>query len=332
MPEILSLLRETFQAQPDSPNLDPGLLRWKYFDSGPDSGNSRSYVIRKGQAIAAHACAWPIRLATPGGLVNAIQMLDWASSKKAPGFGVILARKLEEMAPVLITVGGSEATHEVLPKIGFARYASFGYYARVLRPWRQFLTRPSEGPKALPRLIRNMLWSRSPIPSTRDWSSQAARPDPDLLARLDAQAAAYPRSIYSVAFLGFMLRCPGTPIRYFSLIKDGSVQGYFLLTRVGGQTRLADLRILSTQLDDWISACAAMVHAACQDPDACELVATAPLPLVAMALEKTGFRSRGSLPVFVRDPRQLLSAAGQIQLSMLDDDSAYLNYPEPYAT
>ena len=81
------------------------------------------------------------------------------------------------------------------------------------------------------------------------------------------------------------------------------------------------------------SACAAMVRAAQQDPDACELVAIAPLPHIALALESNGFRSRGSIPVFVRDPRELLARAEQIHLSMLDDDSAYLNFPEhPYAT
>ena len=334
IPEILSLLKEAFSAQPDSPNLEPGLLRWKYFDHGPDSGSSRSYVIRRGTSIAAHACAWPIRLITPSGLVNAVQMLDWAAAKNAPGSGVMLARKLEEISPVLITTGGSAATQEVLPRIGFTRQASFGYYARVLRPWRQFRTRPSEGRKALPRLIRNTLWSRSPLAPVRGWASQASvHPEAELLARLDAEAVIDPKSSYSAAFLEFMLRCPAARMRYFSLLKDGSAQGYFLLARVGGQARLADLRVLSTRPDDWLSACAAAVRTAAEDPNACELVATAPLPLVAAALEGNGFRPRGSIPVFVRDPRELLARSAQIHLSMLDDDSAYLNFPDhPYAT
>ena len=251
MPEILSLLREAFGAQPDSPNLEPGLLRWKYFDHNADPSSSRSYALRKGDMIAAHACAWPIRIATPRGPVNAVQMLDWAASKRAPGSGVLLARKLEEIAPVLITTGGSEATQEVLPKVGFTRRTPFGYYARVLRPWRQFRTRPREGRKDLPRLIRNTLWSRSPTAPVRGWSSRALpHPDAELLARLDAQPVPYPQSFYSPAFLEFMLRCPAAEVRYFSLIKDSSAQGYFLLARVGGQARLANLRVLSIQPDD----------------------------------------------------------------------------------
>jgi len=259
-------------------------------------------------------------------------MLDWASAKNVPGAGVLLARKLEEIAPVLITTGGSEATRQVLPKIGFTPRASFGYYARVQRPWLQFRTRPREGRKALPRLIRNTLWSRSSTAPGRGWSAQVSNPDEGLLVRLNAQAVAYPRSSYSAAFLEFMLRCPAARMRYFSLVKDGSTQGYFLLARVGGQARLADLRLLSTRADDWASACAAVTHSVSRDPDVCELAAIAPLPLIGDALERNGFRSRGGIPVFIRDPRELLARSGPIHLSMLDDDSAYLNYPEPYAT
>lgn len=290
-------------------------------------------MLRKGDAILAHACAWPICLATPTGTINAVQALDWAGARTSPGAGVAIMRKLESLAGVLITVGGSVETHQVLPRIGFAERGSIRLYARVLRPWKQFLTRPAEGSKGIPRLLRNTLWSRSALASGRGWTSQPASPDAEVLSALAAQTASQPESRYTVEFVNYMLRCPAARIQYFNLSKKNRPEGFFILSRVGGQVRLADLRILSREPEDWTSAYAVAMSAASQDPEACELLAAAPVPLVTTALESNGFRYRGSKPVFIRDPQGNLAGYDHIHLSMLDDDSAYLNFPDhPYST
>ena len=213
LPEILSLLRGAFKVPAETPNLQPRLLQWKYYDPGPAWAGSRSYVIRKGDTMVAHACVWPIRLATPSGSIDAIQALDWAGAQGVPGAGVILMRKLEGLAQVLITCGGSEDTHQVLPQIGFVRQqGSIGVYARVLRPWRQFRTRPAEGRKAIPRLLRNAWWSRSPVADADGWTSQPTPPSAEVLSALDTMPAGAPESRYRAEFLEFMQRCPGARI------------------------------------------------------------------------------------------------------------------------
>jgi hypothetical protein len=333
LPEILSLLREAYRAPADSPNLQSRLLRWKYYDAGPPWEGSRSYVLRKEDDMVAHASVWPIRLTTPSGASTVMRALDWASAVAVPGAGVMLMRKLEGMAAPVFAVGGSEDTLRVLPKIGFQQKTSFTLYARVLRPWRQSRTRPAGGRKAIPRLLRNAAWSRSPLAAVGGWASQPAPPSAGVLSALDAQPADPPESRHSVEFLEFMLRCPAAQVRHFLLLNQGRPQGFFMLARVGGQTRLADLRILGQQPEDWSAAYSVATRTALQDAEACELVAVAPVPLVARALEANGFRRRGSLPVLVRDPQGLLAGVEHIHLSMLDDDSAFLNFPEhPYAT
>jgi hypothetical protein len=334
LPEIVSFLRHAFHAPADAPNLSLPLLTWKYCGNGPEWNGSRSYVLRKGSAIAAHIGAWPIRLATPSGFVQALQAVDWASARESPGAGAALMNKLREMVPVLIVVGGSRDTQRVLPAMGFRQHGAAGIYARVLRPWRQFRTRRFEGPRALPRLVRNTVWSRSPVASAGGWTDRSSdRPDPRLLSRFGAQTRLYPESRCRSAFLEFMLRCPAAAFLYFELFREGDPQGYFVLSRVGGQTRLADLRIFSDKPADWAAAYAVAVRAAARDPQSCELLASAFVPAECLALEANGFRARGDKPVFVLDPKYVLGGPAHLHLSMLDDDSAYLNFPEnPYST
>ena len=334
LPEIVAFLRDAFQVPADSPNLNPRLLQWKYYEPGPDWEGSRSYVIRKGEALAAHSGVWPIRLATRSGCVQALQAVDWAGARSIPGAGSSLMKKLRGMAPVLITVGGSADTQRALPVMGFKVRGQASVYARVLRPWRQFRTRQFDGLRAFPRLGRNALWSRSPLVSMAGWTSEpSAHPDVNMLCRFGDRTANYPESRYNAGFLEFMLSCPAAKVRYFELSNNGNPQGYFVMSRVGGQARLADLRILSEDTRDWIAAYAAAVRVAAQDPAICELATSAFVPVVRQALEANGFQSRGANAIFVLDPGNVLGEPGNLHLSMLDDDSAYLNHPgNPYCT
>ena len=104
-----------------------------------------------------------------------------------------------------------------------------------------------------------------------------------------------------------------------------------MLSRVGGQCRLADLRIRSGKPDDWIAAYAVAARAARRDPQSCELATYATVPVACQALEANGFRMRGEMPVLALDRKNLLGDAAHLHLGMLDDDSSYLNNPaNPY--
>jgi len=106
-----------------------------------------------------------------------------------------------------------------------------------------------------------------------------------------------------------------------------------MLSRIGGQCRLADLRIHSERPEDWIAAYATATRAAARDRESCELVTYATVPLVCQALEANGFRMRSEMPVLALDKNNLLGNAPRLRLDMLDDDSSYLNNPaDPYCT
>ncbi len=105
--------------------------------------------------------------------------------------------------------------------------------------------------------------------------------------------------------------------------------GYFVLSRVNGQCRVARIRTPNLQ-----AGYALAVQAALDDPDACELVALSSTGAANHALEANHFHYREQRPVFVHDPQHLIPATSYpLDLDTLDDDMAYLNIPEyPYFT
>ena len=62
LPAIQHLLQLAFHTGPDSPNLDSALLKWKYYDAGPEWEGARSYALEKDGAMLAHGSLWPLRI------------------------------------------------------------------------------------------------------------------------------------------------------------------------------------------------------------------------------------------------------------------------------
>lgn len=307
LPAIQRLLQSAFHTGADSPNLDSALLKWKYYDAGLDWEGSRSYALEKDGAMLAHGSLWPLKI----GDVRAANLLDWAAVRFPPGMGVALVRKIAEISPVLISTGGSKATRAIMPRIGFRPAAHQNIYVRVLRPWKQLRTRPAEPlTRALARLARNYAWSVGSTVPLRQWSAERA-------ASLPNPAANH------------LLRCPSAAVSGWTLKHPGGRSGYFVLSRVGGQCRVARIRTTDLQ-----AGYALAVQAALEDPESCELVALSSNGDANRALEANHFHYREQRPVFVHDPQHLIPHESfPLDLDMLDDDLAYLNTPEyPYFT
>jgi hypothetical protein len=119
----------------------------------------------------------------------------------------------------------------------------------------------------------------------------------------------------------------------FELLEDEAPAGYFLLSRVGGQTRIADIRLDSGDPDQWSMAYSIAAATAASDPETCEILASASTPLVRDSLKRNGFRSRGNVPLFLYDPQHLLRNQPSMFWNMIEGDAAYLSDPAyPYAT
>lgn len=371
LPRIQELLRSAFGGSADAPYLNPAMLRWKYWATGTSWIGSRGYVLEQGGKLLAHVSVWPVKVHG----CDAVNLLDWAAVRFPPGMGVALVDRVAELAPILVSTGGSKATRAIMPRIGFQPVTNQNVYVRVLRPWKQHRTRPPEGlQRALSRLVRNALWSVAPPVPLRQWSCKPV----DSLAE-DAAAShllSCPAAVVRAWKLEGPARSDGRPRQGRSNVLAGetacpaeqhgrddrglkpvgrpqetmacpttlqecsnvklagetacpTLGRYFVLSRVGGQSRIARLRIDSERAEDLQAAYALALRAALEDAEACELAAVSSSGEVNEALEANGFRYRSQRPVFVRE--RAPSHAGPPELDMLDDDMAYLNVPEyPY--
>ena len=330
---VTGLLVSVFNSTPDAPFVNPQLLRWKYFDSGPQWNGSRSYLLRKAGQIHAHCAVWPLNLHVDGAEITCLCYIDWANRSDLPGAGFMLKKKLMKLADASIVVGGSTETRETVPKLGYVHVSDVTSFARVVRPWKQFRTRPSEPLlKGTARLSRNTLWTVSSSASiAKGWSAVQVDSFVDL-SDSDHQIP-YPTPWRSAEYLNFWLTCPAAEVKGYQVLYSESVYGYFLLSRVGGQTRIADIRLNSRDQQKWSAAYRLATNAAAQLPETCEILAAASTPLASDALLASGFRDRGSSPLFLYDPKKKLAGLPPIFWNMIEGDAAYLNDPAyPFVT
>ncbi len=342
LPELTEFLRAVFHASSDAPFVRPEMMRWKYFAPRPDWIGPRSYGMRSEGRICAHGCVAPVtfrrRPTSEGaaGLVTGMRVIDWAGGRQAPAAGVSIMRQLSGLTDTVLAIGGSPEAVRVFPKIGFQHRGNVEVFARVVRPWRQFRSDPyPRGWKAPLRLARSTLFSLPRLPGApAGWSCQAvAAFDHAICPALEFDAAGFTATARTPALLNYMLECPGAAFSGFLLRRGERVRGYFLLSHVAGQTRIADVRVDSESAEDWLAGFILATRQAAAHPATCEILAVASIRQGIDALRGIGYRFCRHDPIFVLDPRRRLADAPDLNLDLLVGDEAYLHVPAyPFET
>jgi hypothetical protein len=335
---LTKFLLSAFQLPPGAPFVQPDLLRWKYDTPRLDFAGPRSYIWKDAAGeIAAHACLCPVTYSLPAGDVRCSYLIDWAAARSSPGAGVSLLRSLAKNFDVLLAVGGSADTISILPKLGYRPAARLHFFARVLRPWQQFRSDPfPRGWKAPARLARNALWSRSGLPAPpAEWTAQStASFDMSCQPLFDARVhSPFASTRRTPGLMNYLLACPGTVYSAALLRQNGELRGWFVLSRAGGQMRIADLWLDSDLADDWAAAFGLALRTAMDDPEAYEVITSASIPLAVEAAAAAGFRPRHTEPIYTLDPKLLLAPAPGLNVTFLESDLAYHIDPAyPYLT
>jgi hypothetical protein len=322
---ISSLMMAGFKAGPEAPFLDQRLLHWKYFQPGPPWEGSRGYVLKDKGSILAHCGIWPINLSFLDKTVTCNCFMDWVSDRALPGAGFLLKRKLMTMAETAIVVGGTADTRAVVPKLGFECIGEVAFFVQIVRPWKQFRTRPTEGIlRDTGRLVRNTSWSRSASDNNppEGWSAVPVQSFNDLMDT--GNGSPHPMPSRTANYLNYWLGSPTVVVTGFRIEWQNEPRGYFLLSRVGHQTRIADLRLASSKQDDWTAAYTLAAYAAADDPETCETVAVASTLFAEIALSKSRFRLRESAPFFLYDPGKKLRDSPPMFWNLIDGDAAYI--------
>jgi len=324
--DVMRFLRTVFGVGENHRVFQADVLRWKCFTPHPFWDGSRGYALRYKADIAAFGCLVPCRFLTESGTVASCNVIDWAASKAVPGAGIILYRHIQGLTGTMMNIGGTGEARSVLPKIGFQVRAERHSYTRVVRPWRHF------------RQARHRDW-KSPLRLARDYrelgrAAEAAGraltvrrvqgfegvpaeafPDPSVMRQVVCARTS--------ESLRYYLACPAAKMDAIVLERDHTPVGYFLLSRVGCQCRIADLWIRSPDQQAWAEAYAVATAAARMDPRTTEVSAAASSPLQNDALQRAGYRRTHTEPVFVLDPDRRLGDRNDLAVSLLENDGFY---------
>ncbi|MGA8686179.1 MAG: hypothetical protein WB623_17350, partial [Candidatus Sulfotelmatobacter sp.] len=276
---------------------------------------------------------WPVSLVTPKTKVKAIHLIDWAASRSGVGAGVHLLRKVAGLADMLLAIGGSQDTRNLLPKLGYKRCGELRRYARVVRPWLQFRTTPEKDWKTPIKFLRNSALALTGIPSVpKGWKASKVT---SFTGAMDGGAIGHTTRFTSpgrtAAGLNYLLSCPAARFSGFLVSQAQQLRGYFLLTQVGRQVRIVDIRMDSEDRESWQAICALAARTAAENPETCEIVAASSLVVSGEAWLQAGFVHRRADPIFCYDPRNLVSSGPPLDLSLADCDLCILSQPtSPY--
>src|SRR5262249_13417752 len=101
--------------------------------------------------------------------------------------------------------------------------------------------------------------------------------------------------------------------------------GHAFLSNSKGSVRVADFVVAGNATSsDKAAAFSALIQHIASDPNACEIVAASSLPELCEVFEACGLRPRGSVPVFLADPRKQIPSDTRVEINMLIGDGFYL--------
>lgn len=296
----------------------PAALNWKYWTERGDWDGPRAYLLERDGAITAFAGLWPATFGSGPDAVRGVHMIDWASAKEAPGAGLALVQKLAAMFDFILAIGGSDMTQTVLPAFGFVECARQWEGARPLRPLQQMLTHQGRDWKLPARFARNAMWALRPLSGAGAWGFVEVAPE-----RLSAATSlrGMPRP---AAFFQFLAKCPMTAFRFYAMTDGKQERGYFVLSLVRGQARVAGLWLLEGS-SGWREAYALALRAAKQISGANEVVAVGTGAETKDAAGAAGFHVVDGPPVYLLNKKGKLRLPPDFQFQLSDDDHAFLD-------
>jgi hypothetical protein len=325
-PADMPAVAELMEAVSLRPNSLPADLRWKYWQERSDCLDARSFVMVRDSDILAHAAVVPGRYQHNGRTVRTRHVIDWAARSNAPGAGVSLMKYLGQDTDVLLAIGGSAQTLQLLPHLGYRQFGSVTGFVRPLHPLRLFGRSVHPAWKVPPRVLRSALWKlQAPRADLDGW--QADRLTTDELARLAPVLPTSPGDFAVLErgpdLLRYMLECPIADMRLFVMQRAGQVGGYFLLAFAMRQARLADCWMSSQDPADWCALIQLAAREAGRHPEAAELAAWGSDSLLSQCLRECGFRERSEFPVQMLASHDRSVLPTRLRVQMIDNDAAY---------
>jgi hypothetical protein len=328
-PAIASLLQESLGLGPGHPTADSKHLHWKYWEPRPDWAGSRSYVYLRHGQIVAHGAVIPNTFLWREQRAKMLHVIDWAAKRDSGGSGVALMKQIGKLSDAMIAVGGSEATQQILPIIGFKECSTtVTRYARPIRPLLRFVNPEHRTWRLVPQAVRGVFWGlTAPSRSDAGWGAQRILADQLTEASIIWPSLKFGTAVFerSNTLMSYLLRCPSTPMELYSVHRHGRPRGYFLLAFAPAQARIVDCWIDSDDSSEWSSMVELAVEQAKVHAQVAEVVSMCSDPLLGDALVECAFRIRDAIPMWLRDISGVTPPAAGIRFLMADSDEAFLH-------
>lgn len=326
-PAVAAFLQRIFDIDPGLPLIAPRHLYWKCWEPRADWPGSRGYVMARESEIVAHGTVVPLSCVHGRQRLRMIHLIDWAADPKWVGIGVAILNRIAQMVDAVVCVGGSEMTQKVLPAFGFETRGKVTQFALPVRPWRQ-LREEKRSLRTAARFARGLLWwSQAPSARTRGWT--ASRIAPETLA---STAIRWPRPVEESALfertaetMAYFLKCPAASMELYSVAKEGSGRGYFLLAYAPAQARIVDFYVDSGDREDWRVLIHLAVREARRNPAVAEVASVGSDPATRQALVDCGFHARGHSTMRLLTREGVEFPDRPIRFHMIDSDAAYLH-------
>ena len=331
--DVRQLLRAVFKAKDDAPFLNDQHLHWKYYAERIDWAGSRSFVLSEDARLAAHACVWPIGVLLNEKKIEGFHPIDWAANSGVRGTGARLLREMQKLTEISVCVGGTAVARKVIAKTGYRPSGEMKYYARPLRPWLQARTHQRRNLKLPARFARNWLWAmRWPATASPDWNAERVAPEQIPPEMLPVSSGRVTACVRNAALFGYVEQCPIARHELYVARDRSRLKGYFLLSFVPGQARVADAWVNGGEIHEWEALYRLAVKTALDARNVAEVTAAAALEAGQHALTRCGFRMYQALPVMLFDPKRLLAGAPPVHWQMIDNDFSFLHQGRPEYT
>lgn len=315
------------------PNPDPAYLYWKYWLPQEGWEGSRSFVVSDGQELFAHGAVVPGAILSATLRVRVLHLIDWVAGSEAGAAGLLLMQHVARRTDCMLGIGGSAQTVRILPLFGYRQCGQVTGYVRPISPFGIFCSKSKSRWRVIPRFARSVAWSlASPHDRAAGWCAR----------RIDAAALSEIAQILpagrpglgvterSTRLFDYAMACPIAQVEIFAIEEHGRMKGYFMLSLLSGQARLADAWVASENPSDWRALFGLAVRQAKAVGGLAEIVAWSSDEGYSRAIEACGFHKRITQPIFLRGRGAKQLAQGDIRVQMLDSDAYFLYSKENF--
>jgi hypothetical protein len=328
---VCRLLTRTFGGHRHARDWRP-VLEWLYF-SHPGHGDPRAFVVAEGESVVGHIGTIRSELRQGSTTVTVVQPVNWVADpgRKIGLQSLELMRRAIATGDIAFTIGGSDDTRRIVPKLGFNNQLSIDRYIKVFRPLAFLRNSRSAGQLARNGGKLGVFLAKTAFRHAFPWRRPPRRCTPyqvsDAGARMLAEQPPALRNALNPEFLAWYRDCPAGRVHALRCLSgDGATVGSaMVIVKTCNGERCATLLNVEPCVDDesgW-NGLLESVDTFLKDQRVTHVNAIATYRPWRRALEHHGYCRLTKLPLWVYDRSKRLADVAEWHLTAMEGDLGY---------